>query len=383
MSLVETANGIPEVRLKGLLSRLNLGVFRSTPDGRLLYANEAFLGILGYTTLEDAIATGALIPLLNRIEPASRGSLGDSRATDPLELDLQRASGEKIWVSAWMAVSVEDANIIEGFFADITNRKRLQAIQSEKEAAVKQAEKLESLGRLCGGVAHDFNNLLTAITGYSELLLSTLGAESPARPDVMEINRAGMRATRLTRELLAFGRRQFFQNRILDLNGIVRAVDPAAWWCPVNGIEFRMKLEEPLHPILADPIHIETIIANLVGNARDALPSGGVVVLTTSNLEVGEERAIQDPQGFFSGFREVVRPGRYVSFSVADNGAGMDPAMLSRVFDPFFTTKHASKGAGLGLSTVYGIVKQSEGHVLVESEPGKGTTFCVLLPAAG
>ena len=282
-----------------------------------------------------------------------------------------------------MAVSVEDPNVIEGFFADITHRKRLQAIQSEQDAAVKQAEKLESLGRLCGGVAHDFNNLLTAITGYSELLLSTLGAESPARPDVLEINRAGIRATRLTRELLAFGRRQFFQNRILDLNGIVRTVDPAARWCPTPGIEFRLNLEEPLHPILADPTHIETIIANLVGNARDALPSGGVVVLTTCNLDVCEERAILDPQGFFSGFREVIRPGRYVSLSVADNGLGMDSAMLSRVFDPFFTTKHASKCAGLGLSTVYGIVKQSEGHVLVESEPGKGTTFSVLLPAAG
>ena len=362
----------------GLLSRLKLAVFRANLEGMLLYANESFLVVLGFGSLEQAIAAEPLVPLFRKIGSAAAI---DAQAANPLESQMRNANGIEIWVSAWIALSQDQDGVVEGFFTDITRYKRMQFLRMEEDASAKQAEKLESLGRLSGGVAHDFNNLLTTITGYSELLLLSLDANSPVRQDVMEIRNAGTRAARLTRELLAFGRRQVFQNRIVDLNSVVLAVDPAAW-CNSMGIEFKLMLEEPLRPILADPVHIETIISNLVCNARDALPTGGVVRLMTGNVDIGEERPLQELQEDFPGARESLRPGRYVSLCVADNGVGMGPEMLTRVFDPFFTTKHQSKSAGLGLSTVYGIVKQSEGHILVESAPGKGSTFRVLLPAA-
>jgi two-component system, cell cycle sensor histidine kinase and response regulator CckA len=365
------------LRQDGLLARLNLSMFRSTVDGVLLSANESFLTVLGYATIEEAIAAYPLLPLFQKIAFAAV----DAAEANPVESKLRNSGGAEIWVSAWVALSPDEAGVVEGFFADVTRNKRMQLLQMEEDASARQMEKLESLGRLSGGVAHDFNNLLTTITGYSELLLLSLGANSPVRQDVLEIRSAGMRAARLTRELLAFGRRQVFQNRIVDLNSVVLAVDPAAW-CNSMGIEFKFKLEDPLRPILADPVHIETIISNLVCNARDALPSGGEVNVMTGNVDIGEERALQELQEEFPGARESIRPGRYVSLSVSDNGVGMGPEMLTRVFDPFFTTKHQSKSAGLGLSTVYGIVKQSEGHILVESAPGKGATFRVLLPAA-
>lgn len=361
---------------EGLLSRLKLAVFRSTLEGDVLSANQSFAVMLGYASIEQAIAAGPLIPLFRRV-----GSEADASRTEPIEGAIRNAHGSEIWISAWTALSPDEPGVVEGFFADITRSKRMQIVRMEKDAAARQAEKLDSLGRLCGGVAHEFNNLLTAITGYSELLLLSLGADSPVRQDVLEIRSAGIRATRLTSELLALGRRQFFQNRIVDLNSVVLAVDSSAW-CNSMGIEFKLKLEDPLRPILADPVQMETIIANLVCNARDALPAGGVVEISTGNVDIGEERAIQDPQGDFTWIGESILPGRYVSLTVADNGAGIAPDMLTRVFDPFFTTKHQSKSAGLGLSTVYGIVKQSEGHIAVESVPGKGATFRVLLPAA-
>jgi two-component system cell cycle sensor histidine kinase/response regulator CckA len=373
----EASDRVSEALQDGLLSRLKLAVFRSTVEGVLLSVNQAFLAIFGFASLEQAIAAEPLAPLIQRLDFTA----ADAAATNPVESKLRNAQGAEIWVSAWTALSPDEPGVVEGFFADITRCKRMETRRMEEDAAARQAEKLESLGRLSGGVAHDFNNLLTAITGYSELLLLSLGADSPVRQDVLEIRSAGMRAARLTGELLAFGRRQFFQNRIVDLNAVVLAVDSSAW-CNSMGIEFKLKLEDPLRPILADPVHIETIISNLVCNARDALPTGGVVDIMTGNVDIGEERALQDPQVEFPGIRESIRPGRYVSLSVSDNGAGIAPEMLTRVFDPFFTTKHQSKSAGLGLSTVYGIVKQSEGHILVESAPGKGATFRVLLPAA-
>jgi signal transduction histidine kinase len=377
MKRPDASGGVSETIQEGLLSRLKLAVFRSSPEGVLLSANQAFLAILDFASLEEAIAAGPLVPLFKRLESPD----ADPGAANPIESNIRNAHGAEIWVSAWTAVSPDEPGVVEGFFVDMTRSKRMQILRMEEDAAARQAEKLESLGRLSGGVAHDFNNLLTAITGYAELLLLSLGADSPVRKDVLEIRTAGMRATRLTKELLAFGRRQFFQNRIVDLNAVVLAVESSAWCNPV-GIEFKLRLEDSLRPILADPVQIETIISNLVSNAREALPKGGVVEIITGNVEVGEERIIQDLQGGFSGIRESVRPGRYVSLIVADNGVGMDPGMLPSVFDPFFTTKNQAKSAGLGLSTVYGIVKQSGGHILVESAPGKGATFRVLLPAA-
>lgn len=377
MTRSETSEPVIVARQGGLLSRLKLGVFRSDLDGSLLYANDSFLALLGYASLEQAIAGFPLAPLFQTVDFGGP----EVPESNPAELKLRDASGRELWVSAWACVSPDKPDVVEGFFADITKNRRMQSLRVEMDAAAGHAEKLESLGRLSAGLAHDFNNILTAITGYSELLLLSVDADSPARQDVMEILSAGARAAKLTRELLAFGRRQFFHNRILDLNAVVLSADPAEF-CNSAGIEFKLTLEDRLRPIFADPIQIETIIANLVGNARDALPKGGLVELMTGNHDIRDEHPIQALQADFPGAREVIRPGCYVFLSVADNGVGMTPEILTRVFDPFFTTKHQSKCAGMGLSTVYGIVKQSGGHILVESAPGQGATFRVLLPAA-
>jgi len=247
---------------------------------------------------------------------------------------------------------------------DISEAKRL-------EAQLAQAVKLEAVGRLAGGVAHDFNNLLTAISGYGEVALSQLPAEAPVREDVQEMLRASERAAALTRQLLAFSRRQALRREALDVNAIVR--DTTGLLGRVLGADVRLvtKLEPALPPVLADTGQIEQLVMNLALNARDALPAGGEIMLSTRADELDQ-----------SGARRFVgaKPGRYVRVEVCDDGVGMDEPTRARVFEPFFTTKPPGKGTGLGLAIVYGIVQQNDGHILVESAPGRGTRFEILFP---
>ncbi|HEX6058563.1 MAG TPA: ATP-binding protein, partial [Gemmatimonadaceae bacterium] len=244
---------------------------------------------------------------------------------------------------------------------DITERRRL-------EDELRQAQKMEAVGRLAGGIAHDFNNLLTAITNYSELLLDELGSESPLRADVREIRAAADRAGALTRQLLAFGRRQVLQPTTLDVNEVVAELERMLRRLLGPEIVFGVALDAATGFVSADRGQLEQVLVNLVVNARDAMPEGGTLTIETS------------PTTIRAGCPTELAPGDYVRIAVRDTGTGMDEATQARVFEPFFTTKEAGKGTGLGLPTVYGIVAQSGGAVSIDSAPGKGTCMTILLP---
>jgi PAS domain S-box-containing protein len=247
---------------------------------------------------------------------------------------------------------------------DITERRRL-------EDQLRQAQKMEAVGMLAGGVAHDFNNLLTIITGYSQIILNSLKPEDPNRHSAEQIMKAGERAGALTKQLLAFSRRQALQPRAFDLNKLVSSMVVMLERLIGEDIELRLRPAVDLGQVSADPGQIEQVIMNLVVNARDAMPRGGVLTLETANAELDRHDATE-----FLG----AKPGPYVRLQVHDTGHGMDEATKAQLFQPFFTTKTSEKGTGLGLSTVFGIVKQSGGKLEVYSEPGKGTCVGVYLP---
>ncbi|HVS01416.1 MAG TPA: ATP-binding protein [Thermoanaerobaculia bacterium] len=251
------------------------------------------------------------------------------------------------------------------------SRHQVERRLREQEAILRQVQKMDAVGRLAGGVAHDFNNLLTAINGYAELLLLQLPADSPARKDAEEIRRAGDRASALTRQLLAFSRRQALEPRVVDLNAMVGGMQAMLRGISGREVVVATRLAPRPGRVRADPGQLEQVILNLVVNARDALPDGGTITLETADVDLGREAVGDDPG---------TRPGRYVMLAVRDDGTGMDETTLAHLFEPFFTTKEKGKGTGLGLSTVYGIVKQSEGLIAVDSQPGRGSAFRVYLP---
>jgi signal transduction histidine kinase len=264
---------------------------------------------------------------------------------------------------------VEDIGLKIGQFGE---RARTEEVLRETEAQLRQAQKMEAVGRLAGGVAHDFNNLLTVIRGYSELLLGRLGPTDAMRKDMEEIKKAADRASGLTRQLLAFSRRQFIAAKVVDLNALVANMDGMLRRLIGEDIvELCAELDPSTGAIKADPGQVEQVIMNLVVNARDAMPTGGRLTIETRNVTIGKAVHL-DAVG--------VAPGSYVLLVVRDNGHGMDAETQSHLFEPFFTTKEKGKGTGLGLTTVYGIVKQSGGSITVESAPGRGTTFRVYFP---
>ncbi len=247
---------------------------------------------------------------------------------------------------------------------DVTREKHL-------EEQLRQAQKMEAVGQLAGGIAHDFNNLLTIISGYGQLLLEDLGLDDPRRLKMAEINKAANRAVVLTRQLLAFGRRQMLLFEVLDLNDVLSSMEQMLHRLISEDIELVIVQGESLGRARTDRGQIEQVILNLALNARDAMPGGGRLTIETSNVELAGEHALIHPE---------VMPGSYVTLTVSDNGCGISREAQARIFEPFFTTKEKGKGTGLGLSTVYGIVRQSEGYIFVSSEPGQGAGFRIYLP---
>jgi signal transduction histidine kinase len=258
------------------------------------------------------------------------------------------------------------ANLAANAVENVTLIERERA----KEEQFRQAQKMESIGTLAGGIAHDFNNLMTAVTGYSELTLRALPPEHAVRPKVEEIKKAGERAAALTRQLLAFSRKQMLQPTVLDLNGVVTSMGQMLPRVIGEDIDLRITLDKQLGQIKADRSQLEQVVLNLAVNARDAMPGGGALTISTENIVMTGDLSP----------RQTLSPGRYVMLSVSDSGCGMDAETKAHIFEPFYTTKEIGKGTGLGLSTVYGIVKQSGGTVWVYSEIGTGTTFKIYLP---
>jgi PAS domain S-box-containing protein len=288
------------------------------------------------------------------------------------EMRWRKADGSWLWVEG---LSYEIAGGAESHFAliarDISERKRAAAEKELLEDELRQAHKLEAVGQLAGGIAHDFNNLLTVIGGYTDILLRRLGHEADGSTEMVEIGKATQRAMRLTRQLLAYSRKQVVELKAVDLNGVVIETQTMLERVVGENIEFSTTLAEDLGSISADYGQIEQIVMNLVVNARDAMPEGGKLLLETCNVTSA---------GVVGGRRSDTAAADYVVLTVSDTGEGMDSATAERIFEPFFTTKERGAGTGLGLATVYGIVKQSGGHIDVESSPGMGTTFRLHFP---
>jgi two-component system, cell cycle sensor histidine kinase and response regulator CckA len=254
---------------------------------------------------------------------------------------------------------------------DITERKQAEELLRRRDEQLRQSQKMEAVGRLSGGIAHDFNNLLGVIIGYSESMEFRLAPNDPMRKSVEEIRKAGERAAALTSQLLAFSRQQVLQTQIVDLNALVGDMGNMLKRLIGSHIDLKTKLAADLANVKADQSQVEQVIVNLVVNARDAMPEGGKLRIETSNIDVNENLASTFPS---------LQPGPYALLTVTDTGTGMDAETRRHIFEPFFTTKGPGKGTGLGLATVYGVVKQSGGSVVVESEPGKGSTFKIFLP---
>jgi two-component system cell cycle sensor histidine kinase/response regulator CckA len=282
------------------------------------------------------------------------------------EYRIVRKDGRVIWVSDTAAVvpGSDSHPLMEGIIVDITDKKQL-------EGQLQQSRRMEAVGRLAGGIAHDFNNLLTVIKGYTELALIRAKGMPELRSDIERIEDASERAAGLVRQLLAFSRRQVMQPKVLDLNGIVVGLDKLLRRLMDEDIQMVTVANEKVGAIKADPGQIEQVIMNLVVNARDAMPDGGRLTVETSNVEL---------DALYARDHTSVKPGKYVMLAVSDTGIGMSAETVAHIFEPFYTTKENGRGTGLGLSTVYGIVKQSGGYIWVYSELNHGTTFKVYLP---
>jgi signal transduction histidine kinase/ActR/RegA family two-component response regulator len=283
------------------------------------------------------------------------------------EFHNKTKEGKSFWEKATIAPIFNEKKEIINYLAvkkDITEQKAL-------EAQLRQSQKMEAIGLLAGGVAHDFNNLLTIINGYSGIILADTDQSNPVFEKVKQIMAAGERAASLTRQLLAFSRKQVMRPEIIDINMLVTRMESLLRRLIGEDIDLVMLYSDHLNPVKADPGQIEQVIMNLVVNARDAMPAGGCLTFESKNIFLDKSHA---------GIYPEAKSGEYAMFSITDTGEGMDAETCDHIFDPFFTTKEVGKGTGLGLSTVYGIIRQSKGVIRVFSEPGQGTTFEILLP---
>jgi two-component system, cell cycle sensor histidine kinase and response regulator CckA len=341
----------------------------SIADGRFLEVNDSFLRLTGFT--RDGILGRSTMELGLWANPKDRqhivALLKRSGEARDLEVRISIKSGEvrTVQMSAH-TIELSGQPCMIAIIRDVTERRAL-------EAQLRQAQKMEAVGRLAGGVAHDFNNLLVGILGYSELLKKKLAAQAPLLRMANEINFAAMRARDLTSRLLALSHRQVLRPSVVDLNVLIRQCHRLLRPIIGEDVHVILRLDAKTASVKADPAQLERVILNLALNARDAMPRSGTLSMETCNIQVDAALARQHPG---------LIPGSYVRLSVTDTGPGIAPDVMPRIFEPFFTTKEIGKGSGLGLSTVYGVVKQSGGCVTVSSEPGQGAAFGIYLPRA-
>jgi len=358
-----------EARSRSLILSAAFGICRCTLGGRFLDVNPALITMLGHGSVEDLLQLNVRREVF--VNPKELDRLAEdyryAGSLNGVEVQWKRKDGRVIIVrlSGCAASSTDEPGevVLELIAEDITDRRQL-------EEQLRQAQKMDAVGRLAGGVAHDFNNLLMVINGYTEVLLEQLEKASPMHHKVQSIQQAADRAATLTRQLLAFSRKQLLELKVIDVNTVIGDMERLLRPLIGENIELVTRLSTQTGHTRADAGQLEQVIMNLVVNAKDAMPEGGKLTVQSSDVTVRQN---------FSAHR-FIQPGRYAVISVADTGHGMDAETQSRIFEPFFTTKEKGKGTGLGLSTVYGIVKQSSGYVFAESELGAGTTFYVYLP---
>jgi PAS domain S-box-containing protein len=369
---------IAEEQYRSIFEGAVEGIFQVSPDETLLKANPSFVRILGYEPLPQPDAYPADIFRKSFVDPRQRqlfrGLMTNGTKVSGFHVQLYRKDGSVIWASLYARpVLNEDGNLqrIEGILHDITERKKAEQERVRLEQQLVQAQKMESIGRLAGGVAHDFNNMLTVILGYAELLRLTLPEDSPFLKNIVEIERAAGRSRDITRQLLAFSRKQVIAPKSTNLNKLIISIQQTLVRLIGEDIELRFLPEEKLWNVKIDSAQFDQILVNLAANARDAMPDGGKLTIASKNVTLDEA---------YCGKNTGYTPGQYVLMEVSDNGTGMDSATLEHLFEPFFTTKEVDKGTGLGLATVYGIVKQNAGFINVYSEPGEGTTFRIYIP---
>ncbi len=347
------------------------GIFQVSFEGEILSANPAMARILGYSSPEEMIRNLTDIKHQLYVHPEQRDDLlallNDRIAVIGHELQFYQKDKHKVWVSISTRIVKNDDGrpiYLEGFITDINKRKLL-------EDQLRQAQKMEALGNLVAGIAHDFNNLMTPVVGISDLLLNRLDSDDPLLEEINQIKSAGISASTLTQRLLTFSRKQVHHPVVMDLNATVSSMEQMLRQIISEEIKVETRLEPDLAKTLADPAQIEQVIMNLIVNAGDAMPQGGELIIKTANVTLDETYEREHIE---------VQPGPYILLSVCDSGIGMDIETRSHVFEPFFTTKPRGRGTGLGLATVYGIVKQSSGHIEIDSKPGRGTTIKIYFP---
>jgi two-component system cell cycle sensor histidine kinase/response regulator CckA len=361
----EEALRASERRYRGIVENAPYGICHTTVDGRFLAVNDALARMLGYESAAALMSAGSVLPFYFNPDDRSRvtARIQGDHLVGPHEIDWKRRDHVRIRVRI-SARRIEEG--FEAFIEDATERHRL-------EDQLRQAHKLEAIGRLAGGVAHDFNNALTIILGFADMIAMQISPDKPMGRDLAEIRRAAEHAAGLTHQLLAFSRQQPLDLTVLDLNHLVRDASTMVRRLIGETIRVRAVLARDVCPLKADQAQLQQVVVNLAVNARDAMPDGGTLVIETGMVTVAEHSV--------TGLQPL-EPGRYARLSVCDTGVGMDDATTRQIFEPFFTTKEVGKGTGLGLATVYGIVKQLGGSIFVESVVNGGTRFDLYFPEA-
>jgi two-component system, cell cycle sensor histidine kinase and response regulator CckA len=365
-----------ERRLHQVLDALPTGIWIVDPQGRIVLDNTASREIWGpvrQLELDQLPAYNTRWAASGQpVQPNEWGAAralesGESALNQEITIDVP-GGGQKTIVNSALPIRDAEGRTVGALnlSEDVTGKRAEEEAGSRREEQERQADKMDAVGRLAGGIAHDFNNLLTGILTYSELILQELRPSDPLRADIEQIRHAGQRAAGLTRQLLAFSRRQVLQPRAVSLNALAAELEPMLTRLLGTDVALDLLLDPETGNVMVDPNQMEQVLVNLITNARDAMPSGGRVSITTANVQLRLDEGAQDTP--------------YVAISVKDTGSGMDAATQARVFEPFFTTKQGSSGTGLGLSTALGIIEQSGGHIGVESQPGQGSEFTIYLP---